>query len=294
MKKLNSPDFLNDLYRDLRDRRLLLPIAGLLVAIIAVPILLRGGSEPAPPPSAAAPASDLAAEVQPAVLAEQVGVRNYRKRLAALKEKNPFVQKFSAPNPEDVALEAVGGDSISADSGASVGGSTDTTITDTTATSTGGSTGLSETTQTTETTETTQTTTEPSGGSSAGEDKPAVRFYSGRVDVTVGPLGDAKDIDDVRPLDFLPNDKLPIVAFINLKTAGSVLFALSSEVTETSGDGTCAPKESDGCQYLTLKIGEQRTLKLTDGKTYRLKLRDVHVVRVPDPRKAVEASGENK
>ena len=55
MKKLKGPDlkmpdfkvpaFVSDLYYDLRDRRLL-PLVGLvLVAIVAVPFLLSGGSE---------------------------------------------------------------------------------------------------------------------------------------------------------------------------------------------------------------------------------------------------------
>jgi hypothetical protein len=55
MKKLRSSTFLNDLYRDLRDRRLLLPIAGLAVAIVAVPMLIGGGSEATAPPPTPAP-----------------------------------------------------------------------------------------------------------------------------------------------------------------------------------------------------------------------------------------------
>ncbi len=47
-------DMLKDLYRDLRDRRLLPVVIALAVAIVAVPFLLGGGSEPVPPTAPAA------------------------------------------------------------------------------------------------------------------------------------------------------------------------------------------------------------------------------------------------
>ena len=49
------------------------------------------------------------------------------------------------------------------------------------------------------------------------------------------------------------------------------------------GDGTCAPHKPDPCQFLTLKPGESRYIRFND-KTYRLKVRDTHVVRIKDPR----------
>ena len=50
-------DMLKDLYRDLRDRRLLPVVIALAVAIVAVPFLLGGGSEPVPPTAPAAATS---------------------------------------------------------------------------------------------------------------------------------------------------------------------------------------------------------------------------------------------
>jgi len=117
------------------------------------------------------------------------------------------------------------------------------------------------------------------------EPKPEIRFFAGRVDLTIGPLGKAKTIENVRYLDFLPNDKAPVVAFIGLgEGAKKAVFSVSRDVAETAGEGSCAPKKPSPCQFLTLRIGEQRTFKYADGKTYRLKLLDTHVVRVPDPR----------
>jgi hypothetical protein len=290
MKRLRSSTFLNDLYRDLRDKRLLLPIAALAVAIIAVPMVIGGGSEPAPPPPApAALDADAGDAVAPAVLTSDPGVREYRKRLATLKESNPFAQKFALPDPEKTALESVGGSSESVDSasGGSVstsvsGGGSDTTVTDTvTDTSTSTSSGSSS--SVTETTQTTETTSEPSDD--GNQPKPEVRFYAGTIDVTVGPLGDAKRIDNVRALDLLPSDKAPVAAFLGLAKGGDgAVFSVSRDATETDGDGSCAPKKPAPCQFVTLATGDQQTFTLADGTTFRLRLLHTHIVRVPDPR----------
>ena len=81
---LKAPAFLNDLYYDLRDRRLLLPLALVLVAIAAVPFLL--GSKPKPVP--APPGGGIAAAVgdggsgsKLTVVEAQPGLRDYHKRL---------------------------------------------------------------------------------------------------------------------------------------------------------------------------------------------------------------------
>jgi hypothetical protein len=288
MKRLNS-GFLNDLYRDLRDRRLLLPMAALAVAIVAVPMLIGGSSEATTPPPLASPVDADGAEVASAVLTSDPGVRDYRKRLAKLKESNPFAQKFALPDPEKTALESVGGSSESVDSasGGSVstsvsGGGSDTTVTDTvTDTSTSTSSGSSS--SVTETTQTTETTSEPSDD--GNQPKPEVRFYAGTIDVTVGPLGDAKRIDNVRALDLLPSDKAPVAAFLGLAKGGDgAVFSVSRDATETDGDGSCAPKKPAPCQFVTLATGDQQTFTLADGTTFRLRLLRTHIVRVPDPR----------
>ena len=68
------------------------------------------------------------------------------------------------------------------------------------------------------------------------------------------------------------------------------IFSVSSEVDMGKGDGSCAPKKPDPCQFLTLKIGDERYMKYgLEGKSYRLKLLDTEVVRIPDPR---ESDGE--
>ena len=95
--QVRVPRAVEDLYRDMRDRRLLLPALALIVAIVAVPFLLTTPKEPAPVPAAFQPPEGSEA-VAPAVLAEEeVGVRDYRKRLDELKSKNPFADSFTLP-----------------------------------------------------------------------------------------------------------------------------------------------------------------------------------------------------
>ncbi len=93
MKNVRLPGFLTDLYRDLRDRHLLLPAVALIVALVAVPMVLA--KDEAPPPLGPPPPTDETAATVPAVLAgTEVSVRDYTKRLEQLKSKNPFDQQF--------------------------------------------------------------------------------------------------------------------------------------------------------------------------------------------------------
>jgi hypothetical protein len=292
--KLEPPKFLSDLYRDLRDRRLLIPVAGLLVAIVAVPVLLKSGSSAAPPaPAASAAASDDATPVAPAVLVNDAGVRDYKKRLAELKQTNPFEQKYALPTPKSVALQQSGSGSGGSDGSTAITApSTDTsTSVDTTVTESSGA-GSGSSSVTTDTTVTSDDQApSDSNPDRSDQPKPETRFYAGRIDVTIGKLGDAKRIDDVSYLDLLPNEKAPVVAFLGLADgAQAAVFSLSRDVAETDGDGSCAPKKPAPCEFLTLGVGDQETLKTTDGTTYRLRLLHTRVVRVPDPRDEGSAS----
>ena len=287
---VKAPQFLTDVYRDLRDRHLLLPVAGLIVALIAVPVLLRKPAEPtAAVPAATAPAAASRAVTSAVLVDDNVSVRNYRKRLAKLKSKNPFDQHFGLDQSGGGSSgDGGGGSTAPADSTAAPADSGSTASTppaDTGSTggdsTGGGSTGGGST---------------GSGGDSGSStpSEPEIHFFAGRVDVTVGPLGKGKEYDNVKYLTFLPNDKAPLAAFVGLTGSGRserAVFALSGLAEVSGGDGTCAPHKPDPCEFLTLKPGQFRYLKF-DGKTYRLKVRDTHVVEIKDPRDQT-ASGKN-
>ena len=293
----DAKQFFNDLYRDLSDRRLLVPAIALAVAILAVPMLLKS-SPAAPPPPAPAVVDEDASQVESAVLVADPGIRDYSKRLEALKKKNPFVQQF-ADDPTDPTEEAV--------TPTDMDGTADA-VTDPVAPPTGATTGTTEVAGAGGdppnggyTGPTTEPTTEPTAPIDTTTDTTSTetqnRFYAPRVDVTFGQLGDAKRIKDVRNFDFLPNEKRPVVAFLGLgESADKAVFAVSNMVVETAGEGSCSPHDADSCELLVLRVGEQRTFKVETGGaygetvTYRLKLLDTHFTRIPDPRD--DESGE--
>ena len=103
--QIKAPKFVSDLFQDLKDKRLLLPVAALLVALIAVPMLLSSsGTETVVPPAPAlADGGGDASAVESAVLVEQVGIRNYHKRLEALKQTNPSRNQCHEPRLQDTS-----------------------------------------------------------------------------------------------------------------------------------------------------------------------------------------------
>jgi hypothetical protein len=277
MKLGEPPQFLNDLYRDLRDRHLLIPALGLLAAIVAVPFLLKHSAEtPAPPPPAPAASADATA-VEPAVLADdQVGVRDYRKRLAELKSKNPFHQQFVTHVDDTAAASTTD----------STGSSSTSSLPDT---STGISSASSSPTSPATTTPVTQPPTGGNGGSQnpsgSNPSKPDVRvvhqLYTRRIKVLAGVQGDAKVHDNVKPMTILPDPTTPVVAFLGTDEGGKrAAFVVSSDVTAVGGDGACVPDPSD-CLYITLQRGEQATLDYApDGQTYEVKLLAIRNVKL--------------
>jgi hypothetical protein len=262
MSSPRMPQVLIDLYRDLRDRRLLPVVAVLLVALVALPVGLSASSG-APPSStlgADAGARVEAPETQPAVLAEAQEVRDYRKRLGELNRRNPFQQQFQAGGLSKTAIgaiSAVGGSAVSGGEPSVSGGSA-------TATAASGETASSGV----------------SGSTSDGESATTTitKLETFRVDVRFGPADRVKKMKDVKPLDALD----PVAVFVGVSDDGSkAIFFVSSEVDAASGDGACVPLGGAGCGLLVLETGEAERLDYTpDGTSYTLKLSDIKRVLV--------------
>ena len=97
---LKVPDFALDIYYDLRERHLLPLVAILLVALVALPIVLSGGSS-----SDASGESESARSRPPApcrrhklVVAKAApGLREYKHRLAGRHAQDPFIQQYASP-----------------------------------------------------------------------------------------------------------------------------------------------------------------------------------------------------
>lgn len=273
-----------DLVQDLRDRNLLIPAIALLVLIVAVPMLLGSGgsgdSSSSAPPAPTAPGSmSGSAEIDPVVLAEVPGLRDYKKRLNGDDGRNPFIQQ-TVDQPSDKGS----GDG----SGGSGGSGTDTGSTASTSTDTSATTGTSSSSSSSSTT--------PSGGGTTpdpGTTKPPKdKLVKYTIDVRVGRAGKTKVLKDVEPLQLLPGDKRPVVQYVNTSVDGSRAgFVVSPLVTSAEGDGKCDPGRNN-CQFLFLEEGQIQKLVYGDKQeTYRVELLRINKVLVPfDSSKSADSS----
>jgi hypothetical protein len=272
--KVQTPAFLNNLYRDMRDRRLLLPALALIIAVIAVPVALSSSSATTPPPPAPAAAGGSAHEpaTSPAVLTEQLGVTNYRERLEQIKSKNPFRKHFtSLPKSAKLGVVSSGATSSTATTTTGTGSSPESPSATSTVAATGGLTTPSGST----------TPSAPSSEPPNETPKPTTELIQRRIEVKVGPQGDLQKRTGVKQLKMLPTSNTPVVVFLGTNEAGTrASFLVSTDVTAVSGDGSCLTTTSS-CQFLTLKKGQVESFDYApDTLTYKLKLlaiRDVVV-----------------
>src|SRR4051812_48827711 len=97
LSAIKVPDFLQDLYYDLKERHLLPVVAVLLIAIVVVPFALtQSGESEEPPESGGATASGAGAGEASGQLVAQSAprLRKYQRRLSHLTAKDPFVQQY--------------------------------------------------------------------------------------------------------------------------------------------------------------------------------------------------------
>jgi hypothetical protein len=297
-------EFLGNLYADLRDRHLLPVVALLVVGIVAVPILLRTNASTAPPASTAALAAGETSQATPAVLIDAPGLREYRGRLERLETKNPFHPEFALPPVGDAAVRDVSGTS-------DVDGSTppstpgDSGLPPVTRSASGssasffsGSSDVSAPSSSSAATPPVDVGSPPSepatagggGGSGDGETAGGWHRYSYRIDVVVGRAGEAEPQEGVKRLDVLPSRSRPVLIFMGVtEDEKAAIFAVSEDVTATSGDGLCHPTALE-CEFLRLKVGQAREFEYAGGGAadgnYALRLKAIErvvVERVEDP-----------
>jgi hypothetical protein len=250
LSELKVPQVLSDLYWDLRDRYLLPAVVVLVIAIAAVPLALGGSSNSSwedavadgsvadeLATSSAVPASgELVAKAAP-------GLRDYRRRLRDLQEKDPFAQQFSGGS---------GGGSTSATGNeVSTGGS---------ATSSDGSTSSPETS--------TPGFTEESPPAEPTPDSPELTWFSYALDVRVVSLGEAGGASasganesnvsvrhNLPELTVLPSREVPAAIYMGVTKDGKkALMMISDQVQGIFGDGTCV-LGSTSCQLLAMEPG---------------------------------------
>jgi len=269
LKDVKVPQVLSDLYWDLRDRYLLPAVVILLVAIVAVPLALGGASnsnwedtvseaevtEEIAGASTVAPAGgELVAKAAP-------GLRDYRRRLNELEEKDPFVQQFaeteasSAPSTETV--ETGGG---------------------------GASSSAPETASPSFPSSPSSPSPSPADEGTATPGK--TTYYSYAVDVRISSggaeSGEEKKITvrrNLPELTMLPSRKTPAIVYMgSTKDGKKAVMTVSSDVEAMFGDSKCV-LGTETCQLLAMEPGLPETFVYGDaGRTFTIELLKTHLV----------------
>jgi len=264
LPELKVPDFLLDLYYDLRERHLLPFAVILLVAIVVVPIALSqsGSDEPetAAESAIATPSNAGVAQSGALVAKSAPGLRDYRRRLRRMEAKDPFVQQYTE--------EA--GSAGSASSGSSAAGTTESSL----------PAGTPE--------PYVPSSSPPSeGGSSPSPAPGGLTYFSYAIDVRVVPGGSQQGGGGGEPtvrrnlpeLTMLPSRDAPAVIYMGSTRDGKkALMLISSNVEAIFGDGKCV-LGSDSCQLLAMEPGLPQTFVYGGaGRTFKIELLTVHLV----------------
>lgn len=247
LKKPNvkAPPFLQDIYYDLRERRLLPLIALVVVAIAAVPFLLGNSEKQAAPLASVGMAAGGEEAIEASslkVVQAKPGLRDYRKRLAHLQPKNPFRPHFTEPVTKNAQLNEP---------------TSTTTTTTTTETSSGSP------------SEPTPSSSSPGGAPPSGERHGELKLLAYVINVKIskqaGKNGSGKSAKptvkhNVLPQTALPGEKAPVVTYMgpgrtkDNKATGKVLLLVSNDVQSVFGETRCVTGD-EVCQLIEVEPG---------------------------------------
>ena len=261
-----------NLVNDLVDRRLWPVALALLGALVAVPMLLGGGSKvPASAPAAplAAAAGAAAPNAQAAVALSQPSTStNPTYRPGPV--RNPFAQhKVPAPattNPSSAPAPSAPSVPSSAPSVPSGGGGVPVTTT-------------------------------PIVPGSGGGRRDATETNVWRVNLRFGEAGDQKTHKDIPRLSPLPSATNPFFIFLGVLADGkTAVFLISSDTTAT-GDGKCKPNPEQ-CDTIEMRAGDTEFFDVAQGNAgvtqYELDLLKVFKNTVKGKAAAAKASRVSK
>lgn len=275
--------FLEDLWQDLREKRLWPVAVALAVALVAVPVLLKKPFQ-APPP--AAPLAQSAADQDlkhqaKVVLANQESNGSrlnlfdpsdpFRAPASARKKDTTGVTSASGGGLANPASQAAGTGSSSGGGGSSLGGGGSLTP------STGGGGGFSGGGTT--------------GGGSIPKSKTKVTKFTYVIDVTYKHNGHTRKEKGMTALEMLPNSSSPLLVFLGVdsKATNAVFIVDSSLKPAPLSEGKCKPSH-DNCNFLYLGAGNEEVFTTSDGQTYSLQIDGIRRVKVKS--KSAKASSK--
>lgn len=268
---------LNEIWDDLRDRRLWPVAAVLVLALIAAPMLLVSPAEEVPSqavaPSAApgSPRDPLAQEAVLKVFNSDPLVRvSTLDQFASEDPFKPIEQLKPLADNNKSLLAPVG--AAGASSGAAPGGAGGAFGGggDTGATPGGGLPGAGGS---------------PGGAPGGGGDpeKPGKK-YTYAVDLTFGEGDDGERYKAFDRLGMLPSEAAPLLVFLGVDATGGRATFLVDSTLDATGDGVCRPS-ANNCGVLYMEPGEEEAFSDGGGKSYTLTIDKIRKV-VVDKRSA--------
>jgi hypothetical protein len=274
--------FLKNVLHDLIEKRLWPVAIALVVALIAVPIVLGGGSDAgsgdadiAAVPTPANGAAGTPAATRDAVigLEEQAAGGSIDR---GGKVRDPFVQHH-LPKVQTTVTNAVTTTKNLADSlSGGTGASSDT------------SSGGSDTPASTPTPTTPAATPKPD--TTKQPDTTSADLY--RVQLKFGEAGAEKTYNNVARLTPLPSSDSPFFVYLGLKDDQKTAIFLVDADSVPTGDGTCKPSKAD-CAQIELKAGDMEYFDLQSGTAgvvqYQLELVGVHKAKAATTASAAKA-----
>jgi len=248
----------NDIWRQLVGRRLL-PVAAILVAaLVAVPIVLAKGAQPAPEPTLQ-PVDATAAAATKTIVSVATPSTKRRRVLGA--KTNPFAGE-KLPKPKKPATSAAASSPSASGSGGSSESSTPTSP------QSGGS--------------------EPASGGSpmppaSGPTTPAPQpktYAFQELTVRFGSAEGAPERRSLERLEPLPSADEPVLIYLGVLEDGKTAVFLIDDGVSAVGDGECHPAPEQ-CETIRLKAGETEFFDVTDetgndSQQYQLDLVKIH------------------
>lgn len=285
--EIKAPKFLTDLYRDLRDQRLLPLVILLLIAIPVVPFVLRD-----PTPAFVPPADDegLAATIADStmmVVSAPPGLRRHGERFADRTPRDPFVDP-NAPEPTPGREAGGTGATPGAPGGSGNDGGDDVPDLPTDPPITTPRPGDDPGTFVPPSPPSPPSPGDPGdspGGSDPGRDGGSgsgkLRLFRLKTTIHFGKAGSGQlhtfaDIDRMRGL---PNTQ-PIAVFIgSADDASRAVFSITPDASLVSGQGKCSSGRPKNCQFLSLRPGQAANIHdARRGVIWRLGVGSIKVV----------------
>jgi hypothetical protein len=305
LSELKIPDFVYDLYHDLKERHLLPLVVILLVAMVAVPIFLETSKHsPEGEPDATLPqasaSSAVGGEEALVVARSEPGLRELRRRFKHYRALDPFAQK---------GTEAAAGET--GETGAEAGEPAPTSVEEPPeeATVIGGESSEPPPVEYVPPAETpsvpAEVPTVPSAPQSRASHHSTTppRYASNSIDVRIVAVPQPSNADagtkakqakpkaevrrDLPELTMLPARATPAVAFMGTTRDGKkALFLVSSDVVSIFGEGACVIG-SKSCQLLALEPNLPETFVYgPQERTYRIELLKITRTLSAKPRRA--------